>query len=557
MTLISYAQNGEDVVLWRALRHVENGFYIDVGACDPDELSVTRVFYDRGWSGINVEPSKEFHDRCVAERPRDLNLNVAVMARAGIVRFLNVPGTGLSTTLDNVAASAASHGFEVEARDVPALSLADICASARTDTIHFLKIDVEGGEQAVLEGADFRRFRPWIVLVEATVPLSTERNDAQWRDLLLGAGYEQAYFDGVNLYFVAEEHRELAEMLAIPPNALDDYKPVALHESEQRVTALSTSVAALEARLHETNEAATATHAALEQERAARAALEAELATERQALEHARAALAALEMQSASERAASESQWAKEREALESQLATERSAAERERRARGNLQTQLEQERRTLEQLQGQSTEATAQLNSLGRILDRMAGQPRYPGETLLERLEAHLQYRANEAAALNHRLEEALHRHQTLLASTSWRVTAPLRQTRRMIQPKMPQPQHAAPVPPPPPGEPRGKELARRIFHRSMYALLQMPGARQSMRLVHGMAPAPVEWLALRYRAYDRRATELPTALPVVVEELQSALAPEVVASLDMSDEETRLYRQFMTGGLSLSTAR
>ena len=36
MTFVSYAQNGEDVVLWRALSHVENGFYVDVGAADPE-----------------------------------------------------------------------------------------------------------------------------------------------------------------------------------------------------------------------------------------------------------------------------------------------------------------------------------------------------------------------------------------------------------------------------------------------------------------------------------------------------------------------------------------
>ena len=31
MPFISYGQNSEDVVLWRALRDIENGFYVDVG----------------------------------------------------------------------------------------------------------------------------------------------------------------------------------------------------------------------------------------------------------------------------------------------------------------------------------------------------------------------------------------------------------------------------------------------------------------------------------------------------------------------------------------------
>ena len=49
MTFISYAQNFEDVIQWLVLREVENGFYIDVGACSPYDDSVTRAFYERGW----------------------------------------------------------------------------------------------------------------------------------------------------------------------------------------------------------------------------------------------------------------------------------------------------------------------------------------------------------------------------------------------------------------------------------------------------------------------------------------------------------------------------
>ena len=35
MTFVSFAQNFEDVILWRALRHVEHGQYLDIGAQDP------------------------------------------------------------------------------------------------------------------------------------------------------------------------------------------------------------------------------------------------------------------------------------------------------------------------------------------------------------------------------------------------------------------------------------------------------------------------------------------------------------------------------------------
>jgi hypothetical protein len=56
---VTYAQNFEDLMIWRAVHDVAAGFYIDVGAADPDEDSVTRAFYDRGWRGVNVEPSPD------------------------------------------------------------------------------------------------------------------------------------------------------------------------------------------------------------------------------------------------------------------------------------------------------------------------------------------------------------------------------------------------------------------------------------------------------------------------------------------------------------------
>src|SRR5262245_34491258 len=73
MAFVSYAQNLEDVMLWRALHHVDAGFYIDVGAWSPDVDSVTRAFSERGWRGINVEPSPHYFNQLVERRPADIN----------------------------------------------------------------------------------------------------------------------------------------------------------------------------------------------------------------------------------------------------------------------------------------------------------------------------------------------------------------------------------------------------------------------------------------------------------------------------------------------------
>ncbi|RAI25815.1 FkbM family methyltransferase, partial [Rhodoplanes serenus] len=60
--LRSYAQNFEDVILFRALKDVTVGSYIDIGAQDPVFDSVSLAFYERGWRGTHVEPSRNYSE---------------------------------------------------------------------------------------------------------------------------------------------------------------------------------------------------------------------------------------------------------------------------------------------------------------------------------------------------------------------------------------------------------------------------------------------------------------------------------------------------------------
>src|ERR1700757_2835515 len=123
MPFISYAQNYEDVILWRALRDVEQGFYVDVGAADPEEWSVTRAFYDRGWSGINVEPLDEYFGKLMQARPRDTNLKVLVGREPGIRTLHAIAGTGLSTLDPDIAARHEAAGWQAHEIAAPMLTL--------------------------------------------------------------------------------------------------------------------------------------------------------------------------------------------------------------------------------------------------------------------------------------------------------------------------------------------------------------------------------------------------------------------------------------------------
>jgi FkbM family methyltransferase len=251
-TFISYAQNGEDVMLWRALRDVPRGFYVDVGAHDPVHLSTTKAFYDRGWSGINMEPSPDHYRALSEQRLRDINLQCAVGDREGTVTLFEISGSGLSTTDPNVADSHRKAEWKMQPVEVPIRTLGSILAEHPVvPEVHFLKVDVEGGEEAVLLGADFRASRPWIILVEATRPLSSERCDAPLRSILQGSGYTFAFFDGINSFFVAEEQRHLLCHFDRPANPLDGHRTHASLTADQRIAELQLNLAEADQRIAE------------------------------------------------------------------------------------------------------------------------------------------------------------------------------------------------------------------------------------------------------------------------------------------------------------------
>ncbi len=247
---ISFAQNGEDIVLLRAFEGRPVGWWIDIGANHPISDSVTYNFSQLGWAGINVEPLGHFFDQLTAARPRDVNINAAVSDVDATMTFhRNDTNLDLSTFDEDLARRYRDRGDTLSNLEVPVMTLATICASqSEMPSIDFIKIDTEGHELAVISGHDFERWPTQVLVAEAThdnLEAITEHLEANHMRLVT--------FDGLNAWFV---HRSAPASLGdalnrSPSPLLDGYHPaVYLNisvEQHRRIEALEAELAAARA----------------------------------------------------------------------------------------------------------------------------------------------------------------------------------------------------------------------------------------------------------------------------------------------------------------------
>lgn len=221
--MISYSQNFEDVILKRALRDVKLGYYIDIGANDPDKDSVSKAFYLEGWRGVHVEPVPEFAHALRAARPDETVIEAAVTNTKGPIEVFNVLDTGLSTGNADFAARHRAAGFEVTAIKIKTVPLSSLLAKRGDEPIHWLKIDVEGMEADVLRSWGAAPQRPWIVVIESTEPNSQVENFEDWHDELTKRKYALQYFGGLNRFYLHQSQSERSGFFGPGPNPFDGF----------------------------------------------------------------------------------------------------------------------------------------------------------------------------------------------------------------------------------------------------------------------------------------------------------------------------------------------
>lgn len=209
---VTHAQHGDDIVIRCIFDNlgIDNPSYLDIGAHHPTHISNTKLFYDAGSSGINVEANPYLFQKFMVERPRDINLNFGVGKEAGFLNFYMVDEYSGRNSFDyeTVAAFVADYP-EFSIRDIRELPVMTVAQVLQNRTIpDFLTIDVEGLDYDILKSIDFERYPFKVICVE--VGGSDRINYADAVSSLLE---ENNYFSlircGANLIFVAKQYEHL------------------------------------------------------------------------------------------------------------------------------------------------------------------------------------------------------------------------------------------------------------------------------------------------------------------------------------------------------------
>src|SRR5215218_339509 len=203
------------------MRHVEAGTYVDVGAMKAAEGSATAALYERGWRGLNLVPSVDLADSLAHERPGDVTVKLS-----------------LDLSIDEVLDDARLHG-----RDV-----------------HVCRLDQRLSQSSMFTAFESNGWRPWVIVVALDPAAPSGPSAPEWEHGILTAGYRLVLFDGLNRFFVAPDHLELATMLGSPVSVFDEpwerfdryHRRLALeHEAERaEAEADQSDAAAFAARAH-------------------------------------------------------------------------------------------------------------------------------------------------------------------------------------------------------------------------------------------------------------------------------------------------------------------
>lgn len=172
----SYSQDGEDMILKALFEQKKGykGFFVDVGAHHPVRFSNTKYFYNRGWRGINIEPTPDAIKAFKLFRKRDINLNIGIGPEKGSLTFhcFNEPALNSFSKEVSERIDRESDKYKIIQRlEIDVLPLSEVFDKhlPSGQKIDFISIDVEGLDFQVLQSNNWDKYEPEVILIEENV----------------------------------------------------------------------------------------------------------------------------------------------------------------------------------------------------------------------------------------------------------------------------------------------------------------------------------------------------------------------------------------------------
>jgi FkbM family methyltransferase len=174
---VSWSQMGEDIGLNAYFKHSKSGTYIDLGAFHPNRYSNTRLLYQRGWRGVNIDANYDLISNFMVERPEDKNICAAVGSKSEYPLYVMSEGL-VTTTIKELRDQEIAIGRkEIAQRLVKGITLRSILDKYfLEERLTLLTIDIEGADYDALNSIGFETLEssrlPEFLMVETTPPVS-------------------------------------------------------------------------------------------------------------------------------------------------------------------------------------------------------------------------------------------------------------------------------------------------------------------------------------------------------------------------------------------------
>ena len=195
-----FSEREEEWLIRDYFQDRRGGVFVDVGA--NHYKSASKTYYLEsvlGWSGLAIEPQREFADEYARYRPKTKFIPFFVSDVSNKTAHLYMRAKKDQVASSDEAFVKSMGGLE-EVRDVPTITLDDLLDSEGIRTIDLLSIDIELHEPQALRGFDIDRFKPSLVCVEGLLPVRQQILDYfAAHDYVLVGKY--MWVDLENMYF--------------------------------------------------------------------------------------------------------------------------------------------------------------------------------------------------------------------------------------------------------------------------------------------------------------------------------------------------------------------